>query len=225
MTRFVCSAFVLVLLGASPLLAQDSEKESDSEAVTKALQKIAELGPGVYKVKQDKKGRIQSCIVVGSSRISTVLGKSKGLQTAQQRAALDARGEFVKWIKDKVEIHESSSDETTLFLEGSEENDEKTQRESGKAIEKNDKNIGSASEGLIRGLELLHREVNGEDKTLFLVYGWNANTAVAVRQVGQDESSANDKGTRAAKPDKKKSGDKDIEDKSTTSDSAKKFLD
>jgi hypothetical protein len=188
--------------------ADDSAAPKD-DAQAKELSRIVQLGQGVHKVKTDDKGRIKSCVVVGQSRISTVLGKAKGLETARQRAALAARAEFVKWLKEKVSVHETTDDEAILFLEGSEGNDKDALKESGKAVEKTSKKMGSVAEGLVRGMQLLHTETSGKDKTYTLVYGWERKTAQATKKVREDSKA----------PDKK------IEDKKATSKEAKKFLD
>lgn len=190
--------------------------------VAKAMGKIAALGPGVHAVKTDKQGRITSCIVVGQARISTVLGKPKGLQVARDKARLDATGRFATWLNEKVEVHEKSEEETILFLEGNQENDAAALKESGKAIEKTAKKIESVSQALVKGLQVLHTETTDADKTFTLVLGWDAKTAKAVSEVADPD----------AAPTKKPSGEPPvqpkkpvkIDDKSVTSPDAKKFL-
>lgn len=218
----------------------DNPKKDDDDPVAKAMSQIAQLGPGVHKIKTDNKGRIKSCIIVGQSRISTVLGKAKGLETARQRAQLAAKAEFVKWLKERVSVHEKTEDEQILFLEGQEGNDSDALKESGKAVEKTTKKMESISESLVRGIELLHSEVSDKDKTYTLVYGWDAKTAEATKKARKDLNEESKDGTT-----KKESGtdasqgkagerkgtegikalDKKIEDKKATSKDAKKFID
>jgi hypothetical protein len=230
---FVLSAFTR---------ADDNAAAKDAAAVAKAMSRITQLGQGVHKIKTDAKGRIQSCVVVGQSRISTVLGKAKGLETARQRAALAARAEFVKWLKEKVSVHETTDDETILFLEGSEESDKNALKESGKAVEKTSKRMESISEGLVRGMQLLHMETSSKDKTYTLVYGWDRKTAEGTRKVREDLNVESKAGARRKDRDNppkerevgeataksssaRKAQDKKIEDKKVTSTDAKKFLD
>jgi hypothetical protein len=239
--RTVC----LTLVAAFVLTAftrGDDKTAAKEDAQAKEMSLIAQLGQGVHKVKTDDKGRIKSCVVVGQSRISTVLGKAKGLETARQRAALAARAEFVKWLKEKVSVHETTDDETILFLEGSEGNDKDALKESGKAVEKTSKKMESVAEGLVRGMQLLHTETSGNDKTYTLVYGWERKAAEATKKVREDLNDESKDGTRpkagntpptgrkvAEGADKsspgKKAPDKKIEDKKATSKDAKKFLD
>ena len=222
----ICAAVVTALVGAGSTWADD-KKETEVE---KALSKIAQLG-GVHP-KKDAKGRITSCVVVGQSRISTVLGKAEGLQNARTKARQDASAEFVKWLKEKVSVHENSDKETILFTEGSEENDKEALKESGKTVDKTSKKFESISQGQVRGLQVLHLEVSANGKTYTLVFGWSAENAKAVEKIekgadGKDEPKAGDpkKSDEVKKPDEvRKPIDKKIEDKKVTSDDAKKFL-
>jgi hypothetical protein len=220
----------------------DDKAAANDDAQAKAMNQIAQLGQGVHKVKTDDKGRIKSCVVVGQSRISTVLGKAKGLEIARQRATLAARAEFVKWLKEKVSVLETTDDETILLLEGSEENDKDALKESGKAVEKTSKKMASVAEGLVRGMQLLHMETSSNGKTYTLVYGWDRKTAEATKAVREDLNDESKDGTRPkggdtppmeqkgvvgadkSSPDKK-APDKKIEDRKVTSKDAKKFLD
>jgi hypothetical protein len=194
-----------------------AEDKKDDDEVGKALSKIVQLGPGVHAIKKDDKGRIISCIMVGQSRISTVLGATKGLETARERARLAASGEFVKWLKEKVSIHVKTDDQTTLFLEGAEGNDKDALKESGKAVESTSKTMDSITEGLVRGLQVLHVEVSDKDKTYSILLGWDAKTAAATNGVEKINETGKPAGG-AKKPDKK------IDDKNATSDNAKNFL-
>ena len=231
---FVATAIAAVIVAGTAFTDDKDKKDAEVE---KALSKIAQLGPGVHAIKKDDKGRITSCIVVGQARISTVLGKTKGLQTARQRARLDASAQFIKWLKEKVSVHAKSEDETILFLEGSEDNDKEALKESGKAVEKTSEKIESIAEGMVRGMQMLHLEVNSDEKTYTIVMGWDAKTAEGTKKVkeinesdlkkeGKPEKtglgSAGDDSTSTGKA--KKPIDKRIEDKKVTSSDAKKFL-
>jgi hypothetical protein len=214
-TSLTCAATIAALLCSSAAWAAPV-----APGVDKALSDIAQLGPGVHAIKKDAKGRITSCIVVGQSRISTVLGKAKGLQTARERARLDASAQFTRWLRELVLVFSKSDDETILFLEGSEDNDKDALTESGKAVEKTSQKMVSIALGLVRGLQLLHVEVSDKDKTYTIVMGWDAKTAAATRDVKE----INDTGISSTTGKPKKPIDKKIEDKKVTSPDAKKFL-
>jgi len=221
------SAIAVVLAGGT---APAGEKEKADAEVAKALGKIAQLGPGVHAIKMDKQGRITSCMIVGQARISTVLGKPKGLQDARTKARLDVSAQFVKWLKEKVSLHEKSGEETILFLEGSENNDEKALKESGKSIEKTSKTFESVSEGFLRGLQVLHVEVSDKDKSYALVMGWSVENAKAAEKVEKStDSKDGQKGIGQKDGDKGSSTTKSrpdtvIGDRKITSDDAKKYL-
>jgi len=222
-TASLFATAIAVLIAARTAPADEKDKK-DAE-VEKALSKIAQLGPGVHAIKKDKQGRITSCIVVGQARISTVLGKPKGLQDARDKARLDASAQFVKWLKEKVSVHEKGENETILFIEGSEDNDKAALKESGKAVEKSTKKFESISEGMVRGLQVLHLEVSDKDRTYTLLMGWSADNAKAAEKVGNGEvgTRLKDGGSKKAEESRRPS-DRKIEDRKVTSDDAKKFL-
>ena len=222
-TRLLLATAIAVVLAAGSALADDKDKK-DAE-VEKALSKIVQLGPGVHAIKKDKQGRITSCIIVGQSRISTVLGKTKGLQDARDKARLDGSAQFVKWLKEKVRVHEKSENETILFIEGSEDNDNEALKESGKAVEKNTKKFQSISEGMVRGLQVLHLEVSNKDQTYTLVLGWSADDAKAAEQAEKGNVGTTSKDAGPKKQGESKTAkDKNIEDKKATSEDARRFL-
>src|ERR1700683_2411967 len=132
---FGVAVLALVLLAGS-FQAGEKDAPAKKDGNNQALADLAALGPGVHKLKFDDKGRIQSAIVIGQSRISTVLGTSKGLLDARTKSRLAGEAEFVKWLKTSVSVHVKNEEETILFLEGNEGNDKDALKESGKAIEK-----------------------------------------------------------------------------------------
>ncbi len=216
----------------------DKVKKGEPAGASKALDEIAQLGPGVHHVKPDNKGRIQTCVVVGQSRISTVLGKSKGLQDARTKARLACEAEFVRWLKTKVDVHVKNEEETILFQEGSEENDKEALRESGKSVEKTTQKFESTAQGLVRGLQVLGVVEDAKNKRYTLVMGWSAKTANATKKVQADLEDADPaKAGNARKPGSavkgegektgaaKKRDDKKLEDRKVASPDLKKFLD
>src|SRR5262249_11545353 len=127
----------LMLLGLVVLLSfSQGHAQAPQKAARVNYSKVAAGGPGVSNVVCDDKGRIVSALIVGRSRISTVLGASRGKEVALQRASLVADAEFVKWLGSKVSVHESDRSEATLFLQGAESNDADALSESGKSLEK-----------------------------------------------------------------------------------------
>lgn len=61
----------------------DATAQENAAKTQDSIQELAELGPGVHRVKKTANNVFKSCVVVGQARISTVLGKSKGLATAR----------------------------------------------------------------------------------------------------------------------------------------------
>lgn len=216
----------LVFLGWGLSRAEDPTRGQKENETEKALSRIAQLGPGVYSLKTDNKGRIQSCVIVGQCRISTVLGIPKGLQDARTKARLACEEEFVKWLYTKVDVHQKSENETILFLEGSEENDKETLKESGKSVEKNSKRLESVAGGFVRGLQVLHVEIVEKEKSYILVMGWDAETARKIEKIGEQNPGGkkDSSGGSTEQKDGGKKLDKTITDKKLTSTDAKKFL-
>ena len=197
-------------------------------AVTKKIKDTVALGQGVYAVETDKKGRISSCIIVGQARISTVLGKTKGLEMAREKAKLTCSAEFVRWLKEDVTVYVSSEDEAVILVEGSEGKGDDSLNESGKAVEKNGKKMESISKGCVRGLMVLHKEINGDGKTYTLVMGFKTSRLEGLKKLNEDLKVDEPKGkngkdsTSGGSKDKK--AEKNIENESATSDDAGDFF-
>lgn len=231
MTRLTMMLFVLTLLCGSNI-SQAQETEEAELTLEEQMSKIAKLEAGVHSIQKDKKGHITSCIVVGHARISTALGKSKGMELAKNKANLDCSAQFVKWLKEEITISESSDDESIILMEGEEGGDEESLKESGKSIEKSNKRIESMSKGLVRGLQMLHKEVDGDGKTYTVVKGYKADTAEGAKKIAADLASdepaitGKKDGKAASSKEGKESKkiDKEIESGSTTSDDAADFL-
>ena len=229
MNRWIAPLTVCTLLLGGQV--SHAQKEADEgPSVEEQMAKIAALGPGVHAIQKDKKGRITSCIVVGQSRISTALGKGKGLEVARKRADFSASAEFVKWLKQDVTVVENTDDETVTLLEGSEEDNKGTLKESGKAVEKTSSKLTSISQGLVRGLQVLHVKTDGENKTITVLKGWKAATAEGVKKVASDSKKDDPDSAEAgtsksdSKEVKPKNGDKEIQDSESTSSDARDYL-
>jgi hypothetical protein len=222
---FVLAFAASMLLNASIGFSQ--KEADDSPSIEEVMKRMIDLGPGVHMVQKDKKGRITSCMIVGQSRISTALGKTKGIEVAREKADLECSAEFVKWLKEEVLVFQSSDEETVFLLEGGETAEVDSLKESGKAVEKNSKKMESLSKGLVRGMQILHKQVDGEGKTYSIVKGWKADTAEGVKKVSSDLSSDEPVGKGKKKDENKPSNkaiDKQIESGSATSDEASSFL-
>jgi hypothetical protein len=215
-------SLVLAVLcaGAAPGLVN-----ADDDATAKALAKIADLGKGVHKIKKDDKGNIISCVIVGEAEISTVLGKTRGIQTARTKARLSCAAEFRKFLKEKVRVYEGTSSEEIILREGKEDGKEDGGvKEAGKAVDKTTTKYETIASGLVRGLRVLHVEVKADDKNYILVMGWDAATSAATKKVAEDlKDGKPGKTDKGGTPGKKV--DKKLENKKATSEDAKKFID
>ena len=228
MNRLIAPLLVCTLLLGGQVSRADEE---DGPSVEEQLAKIAALGPGVHNIQKNKKGNITAFVVVGQARISTSLGKAKGLELARNKANLACSAEFVKWLKEEVSVYESNDEETVILLEGSEEGDDESLSESGKSVEKSSKKMESLSKGLVRGLQLLHKEVDGDGKTYTVIKGYKADNAEGAKKIAADLASdepeskePNKKKPTGEADGKKKRIDKDIESGSATSDDAAEFF-
>ena len=218
-----------ILAMALPPIAFGQEDEGGSD-VAKEMKRIAALGPGVHEVQKDKKGQITSCIIVGQARISTASGKTKGIELARDKANLDCSAQFVKWLKEEVSVYQSNEDETIILMEGSEEKENDSLKESAKSVEKSSKKMESVSKGAVRGLQMLHKETDGNGKTYTVVKGFKASNLDALKKLSEDlksdePSSKKNGGSESGSAEsKKKKNDKEIESDSATAGDAGDFL-
>jgi hypothetical protein len=214
---------------AIPPIAFGQEDEGGSD-VAKEMKRIAALGPGVHEVQNDKKGQITSCIIVGQARISTALGKAKGIELARDKANLDCSARFVKWLKEEVSVYQSNEDETIILMEGSEEKENDSLKESSKSVEKTSKKMESVAKGAVRGLRTLHKETDGDGKTYTVVKVFKASNLDALKKLSEDlksdePSSKKNGGSESGSAEsKKKKNDTEIESDSATAGDAGDFL-
>jgi hypothetical protein len=202
----------IALAWASQTLAQDKPAPEVATANNgnpspAQLEQMAAGPPGVVvaKIGKDSDGRLISCYIVGKSRISTVLGTAKGVEIAQQRARNAAVTAFLKWLKEDVRVIENQNDETISLLEGTEEAGKAdSKRESSKAVEKNSVKFQSISQGLVRGLQVVYYNQDGDNKTYILVMKWSASKDKAARETEREtnQGGAKDSGAKR-KPDDK----------------------
>ena len=207
-----------------------AQEDGDDKDVAKEMKRIANLGPGVHEVQKDKKGQIVSCIIVGQARISTALGKTKGIELARDKANLDCSAQFVKWLKEDVSLYQSNEDETIILMEGSEEKENDSLKESAKSVDKSSKKMESISKGAVRGLQMLHKETDGDNKTYTVVKGFKASNLDALKKLSEDLKSdetgakKNRNGDTGSSEGKKNKKDKEVESGSATAGDAGDFL-
>ena len=142
--------------------------------------KVAEL-PGVQRVQTDENGVVKSFVVTGASKISKVLGATKGKQIAQRRALLHAKVEIVKWLNEKLIAVEKGGEETTITISG----DEEKSSEQGKSVEFSQAQISSFAEGLVKGTTPIYTEIRTvqDEQEFVIVLGWSAKNVQKANQV------------------------------------------
>ncbi len=177
-----------IAMGEEPVAVATDPLKQDLMATAEPFVNLVQLGPGVHMVKLDDNGQVISCVAVGESRMSTVLGAARGKQNARNNAALRASGEFAKWLREEVSVVESTSQETILTLESQpdESGEAAIPLESGRAIEKSTAEYTSKANAVMRGLLLLHVHVDPTSKTCTVVKGWSVANAEAARQARAD---------------------------------------
>ena len=205
--------------------AQNAAQEQS--AAQDSIKELAELGPGVHKVKTADGNVFKSCVVVGQARISTVLGASKGLATARRNAKLSAEAAFVDWLKTKTSSVRSRGDETEFKLKG----DGETQTEAGASTETSTETITSCAQGAVRGLTLIGSRRDPETKMLTQVYAWKPGYARIADQIESamkpepSAASASAPATRGkANADAPKTQSSPIKEKTVVAPEAKEFL-
>lgn len=221
--RTLHTLVVALILVGSASKAQEAPTDQ-APTVEESFANIVALGPGVHRIKTDPDGRVQSCIVVAQSPVSTVLGPARGLQIARSRAELAAAAEFVKWLKRSTEVRETSETETVVVLEGTDKGGQASRHETGKRLEKDTAQYTVAARGLVRGLQVLHVDIDAEEGTYTLVMGWSADGAAAARQAENGESAM----TMAPPPRTSAApttGERAIRSRRATAADARRFLD
>jgi hypothetical protein len=233
----IASIFLLLIGGvmrAPDVAAQEAVTAEPTATDPKAYaqdptEKLVALGPGVHKVKKNDNDAVTSLVTIGQARISMTLGKAKGLERARRTAAQNADTEFSKWLKSKVSVAESEDSEDIILIEN---DGGKVPKETGKAVEKTSRKMELFSEGLLRGLQVIHVDQDPESEMLTVIKGWKADTAEGTKKVAAlmaDDGDATGGsalaggGGGAAKGGE--GGDaKPYKKKSTSSDDANEFL-
>jgi hypothetical protein len=196
---------------------EDAPAPAPAQAPSDAVKQLADLGPGVHKIKKDDGGHLQSCVIVGQSRISTVLGTAKGLEVAKKRARMNAQSEFVRWMKTAVAAVQLMSDSSLVVLKGN----DKTISETGKAVELTSDNVSTLSEGVLRGMTIIGVHQDGKTETMTIVYGWTPKYAALAEEAKDVNRQPGDAATEpAGRPAERGT----VDSKTTVSDEAKDFL-
>jgi hypothetical protein len=143
---------------------------------------------------------------------------------ARTRAEQSAKAAFVKWLGEAVVVCENSENETTMFLQGEESNDKNTMSDAGKAVEKSSDTFKSVSAGLVRGLTLIHSELNAEDKEYSVVYGWSLANAKSAKDTATHDPGISEKPSATAPSGKDTSNQKSLRSQKITSPEAEEFL-
>lgn len=175
----IAAVFTVLAFGAFAF-AQDAPQNK-----TKSFEDYAKMGNGVYNIKTNEKGEITSLIVVGTARVSTVLGATKGKDLARRKASLVCDSEFAKWCKTNLEITETSEDEEIIVMKGSENDDDETLEEEGKSTEVMQRKISSYAKQTLRGMQVLYSQLDADSKEFVIVKGLNMKRVDEVKKVAQ----------------------------------------
>lgn len=206
---FSTAVSLILLVGMSSGVVSRNARSDDDK-----MKAIVALGPCVTKIKK-KDGKLVSCLVVAQAEVSRSLGPAEGNLHAQKKADMNAKYEFVKFLKTHAMGKDTKDGTLVLKSEGSESNGQVSHKVESSNLETTKSVIETAAEGMVSGLELIHRNVNSENHIMTLVYGWSAENAAAASTVGQDqqEDESGEDG-----------GESTVKDESATSDSASDYL-
>ena len=199
--------FAVAALICPSLQAADQPTETPEQIV----QRLAGLGPGVQEVKTEANGKLKSVKVVGQVRISTVLGKAKGMEIAQKRAKASAFREYAEWIKTHVKSTSADGNEVMTISEA----DGNGQKEQSKASETNTDHVTVDADAIIHGLALVGKHVDA-DGTLTLVFAWSSARAAEAKEAAAANSDDHAAVPAEAKPGSKPS-DSPVQTKTTAS--------
>lgn len=212
-------AFLALTTLSSPIaFGQEGNRDKDIEREMKDLVKeLVKLGPGVHEITSNEDGRVVSFFVVGQARISTALGKAKGLEIARRNAELDCSAQVVKWVKQAPLIYESSDNEEVIVIEKEGSETPSSRKELGKAIEKSSKKMEAVSSGVVRGLQLINSTKDGE--TYSVIKHWSIETSESTKGIlkglsSDEESIVPEKQVNASSEERPSD---EIESESTTS--------
>ena len=210
---FVPATVVALSFAFNTAIASADEKKEGAEpkagSVEEQMDNLVKEGPGVHNIKKDGKGRVLSLVIVGQSRISTVLGAAKGKEIARKKAEQSAKAAFVKWLGEAVVVCENAENETTLFLQGEEGNDKTPCPRQARRSRRTATPTSPLSAGLgARACNCSTATLNAEDKEYTVVYGWSLANAKAAKHTATNDPTIEEK-PAAAESGEKKPSDKD----------------
>lgn len=189
-TNTLMAILVLSMVATQGYTQDQTAEEAKAEKKREQIIQGLEIGGGPFMVEKNEAGEITSAAFVGSNRISTVLGASKGKEIARTRAVLKAKGQFVKWLKEDVTVVESAEDETILVMEGSETDGNESFSEVGKSIEPTTSKFSTFANGILRGLRTIAIDVivdeDTGDKELRVMLYWSKEDSDAVKKLKKD---------------------------------------
>ena len=217
MKRFNRLVVIAALVGGV-LTASGEDVAAPAPTPEDSIKQLADLGSGVHRIKKDDGGRLQSCVIVGQSRISTVLGTAKGLEIARKRARMNAQAEFVRWMKTAVAAVQLMSDSSMVVLKG----DGNVVNENGKAVELTSDNVSTLSAGVLRGMTIIGAHQDGKTEMMTIVYGWTPKHAALAEEAKEVNRRPGDSATQPLAGHPVDRGAMD--NKTTVSDDAKDFL-
>ena len=164
-------SFVKVVLASAIIgcgLIATSQEQNKAGAQEQELKKIKDMGIGIYNIKYDSNGAIQSFLVVGQAEVSTVLGPVKAQLMARKAAEQSAKTALVQFMKETVTVVETSDNQTVLTTEGN----GGSLIQKGKSIDKQGEKFKSVSSEVLSGLTLIHYDLDADKKTITAIYGW-----------------------------------------------------
>jgi hypothetical protein len=125
-----------------------------------------------------------------------VLGKEKGIMDAQNKAIINAKENYLKWLKEEATVHQGAETETVIITEGSEEGGKEALKEYGKSIDKTTTKYESAAKGLVSGLQTVYYEQDGEAKTYTVVMKWTDRKPMSKEKGREKEPTTPKKDTK-----------------------------
>jgi len=144
--------------------------------------KAAAQVEGVSNEEFNEKGELISCLICGKAEISTVLGKTRGVQRARETAGIRAKAAFQKYLQEKVSVENSASEDEVIIKKGSEESGKDSLKEEGTLVQKNSNKFRVMAEDLSRGLKVVYFDQNGEDKEYSVVLRYTKRGADAAEK-------------------------------------------
>jgi hypothetical protein len=203
---FVSATVVASLFAFDTAIASAADKkegaESKARSVEEQMDNLVKLD-GVQNVKTDDTGRVLRLVVIGHARVSNIFGAAKGKEMARKNARRAAEAQFAKWLKTKVEVHESKEEGEAILMVGDKDADKRS--ETGKAIETSSDTFKSVAAGLVRGLEVVHADLNPDGEEFTVICGWKAANSKAAKDVATNDPGIDDKSAAGADT-KKESG-------------------